>query len=65
VDLELDKIEYLNITADESTDIRKRCMANFSVLDQSGSFYYCNEDVGDERMTAAANADWIQGQVSL
>jgi hypothetical protein len=33
VDLEVDKIEYLNITADESTDIRKRRIANLSVLD--------------------------------
>jgi hypothetical protein len=65
VDLEVDKIEYLNITADESTDIRKRRIANLSVLDQSRSFYYCNKDVGDERMTATATADWIQEQVSL
>lgn len=65
VDTEVDKIEYLNITADESTDIQKRRIANLSVLDQNRSFYYCNKDVGDERMTAIATADWIQEQVSL
>jgi hypothetical protein len=65
VDAEVDKIEYLNITADESTDIQKRRIANLSVLDQKKSFYYCNKDVKNERMTATATANWIQEQVSL
>ena len=65
VDAEVDKIEYLNITADESTDIQKRRIANLSVLYQTKSFYYCNKDVKNERMTATATTNWIQEQVSL
>jgi hypothetical protein len=65
VDVEVDKIEYLNITADESTDIQKRRIANLSVLDRNRSFYYYNKDVGDKRMSAVTTANWIQEQVSL
>jgi hypothetical protein len=65
VDAEVDKIEYLNITADESTDIKKRRIANLSVLDGNTSFYYCNKDVGDKRMTATSIENWIREQESL
>ncbi|KAJ5142933.1 uncharacterized protein N7515_001720 [Penicillium bovifimosum] len=62
VDAEIKKIDYLNIAADESTGIRERRTANLSVLGQKNSLYHCSKDIGDERMTTAAVADWIRDQ---
>jgi hypothetical protein len=63
VEKQISKAQYLNVTVDESTDIRKRRIANISVTDGRRSYCVASKDIGDTSMSATACADWILEQV--
>lgn len=63
VEKQISRAQYLNVSVDESTDIRKRRIANISVTDGRRSYCIASRDIGDTSMSAIACADWIQEQV--
>lgn len=60
---QLDQSQYLNVTVDETTDIRKRRIMNISVTDSKRSFCIALQRLNDEKMNAASITDWIVERV--
>ncbi|OXV08749.1 hypothetical protein Egran_03491 [Elaphomyces granulatus] len=56
---QLNKSQYLNVTVDETTDIRKRRIMNISVTDSERSFCIALKYLKGEKMNAASITDWI------
>ena len=50
----------INISSDESSNIKSARICNISVHSESGSLHYLSEDILAKRMTAAGNADWLR-----
>lgn len=59
----LNKSQYLNVSVDETTDIRKRRIMNISVTDSNRSYCIALLSLEDEKMTAAAITNWTVEQV--
>jgi len=50
----------VNVSTDESSNIRGARICNISVHSESGSYHYLSEDIGALQMNATANADWLR-----
>lgn len=59
----LAKSRYINITVDESTDIRRRRIMNMSVTDGANRYHWCSKEIKGVSMNATAVTDWIIEQV--
>lgn len=59
----LAKCRYINITVDESTDIRRRRIMNLSVTDGANRYHWCSKEIKGISMNATAVTDWIIEQV--
>jgi hypothetical protein len=57
------RCQYLNVSLDESTDIRKRRILNISVSDSKRSYFIGLRDLQDETATAENLANWIMTEV--
>lgn len=60
----LSKSRYINITVDESTDIRRRRIMNMSVTNGETSYHWCAKEIKGTSMNSTAVADWIIEQVT-
>jgi hypothetical protein len=63
LDVILARTRYINITVDESTDIRRRRILNMSVTDGETSYHWCSKQIMGVSLSASMIADWIQEQV--
>lgn len=62
----LAKCRYINITVDESTDIRRRRIMNMSVTDGENRYHWCSKEIDKGvSMNATAVTGWIIEQVSF
>jgi hypothetical protein len=59
----LDKSQYLNVSVDETTDIRKRRIMNISVTDGKRSFCIALQALNDEKLNAESITNWIVERV--
>src|SRR5579859_8065106 len=50
----------INVSTDESSNIRGTRICNISVHSESGSYHYLSEDIGALQMNAIGNADWLR-----
>src|SRR5579859_5069021 len=50
----------INVSTDESSNIRGVRICNISVHSESGSYHYLSEDIGALQMNAATNVDWLR-----
>jgi len=56
-------IPNINVSTDESSNIRGTRVCNISVHSESGSYHYISEDIRVLRMNAVANADWLRNHL--
>ena len=50
----------INISSDESSNVKSARICNISVHSESGSLHYLSEDIGAKQMNAVNNADWLR-----
>jgi hypothetical protein len=55
----------INLSVDESTDVRKRRIMNMSLTDGETLYHWCSKEMKPESMNASSIADWIIEEVSL
>jgi hypothetical protein len=63
VEKQISNSQYLNISVDESTDIRKRRIVNISATDGKRSYFIASKDVGATSMNAVSFSNWTFEQV--
>jgi hypothetical protein len=56
---EIRKIQYINISVDESTNIRGERIMNFSLSTPERSFYISSEDMANQSLTSVVIASWV------
>ena len=64
VDSRISGLKYLNLSADETTNIRNRRIMNLSVSTHERSYYILTEDMKDKQLTATNIASWIINQIT-
>ena len=50
----------INVSSDESSNVKSARICNISVHSESGSLYYLSEDIRAKQMNAVNNADWLR-----
>src|SRR5579859_4588757 len=58
-------MNLINITMDESSNIRGSRICNISIHSPSGSLHYISEDICAKQMTAAAAAQWLRNHLIM
>jgi len=53
----------INVTTDESSNIRGARICNISIHSDSGSLHYVSEDIRAKQMGAVANAEWLRSHL--
>lgn len=56
-------LEHINVSLDESADIKANRTVNVSIHSVYGSFHYLSEDVRSKQMTGFATADWLRNHL--
>jgi hypothetical protein len=55
----------INLSVDESTDVRKRRIMNMSLTDGETLYHWCSKEMKPESMNASSIADWIMHFTSI
>jgi hypothetical protein len=54
---------WINVTTDESNNIKKACIYKISIHFENGSLHYNSEDIGTKKMDAVGAANWVKSQL--
>ena len=54
---------WINVTTDESNNIKKASNCNISIHFENGSLHYNSEDIGAKKMDAVGAANWVKSQL--
>src|SRR5579859_1443877 len=55
----------INVSTDESSNIRGTRICNISIHSDPGSYHYISEDIGTLQMNAVTNADWLRNHLLM